>query len=128
MTTNLSTLHGCLEELEACSTGLTYFDHLFARVLDDLDQRRLTWESIEAEAAKAARQDAPKAATATEIKGLMTQYVERRSSHAKARDQLREAERRKEKIDRWTRTLEKRIGAAQSAKGIHEQLAEGGGG
>jgi hypothetical protein len=125
--TDLSTLHGCLEELSACSTGLTYFDHLFHQVLDDLERHQLTWESIEAEAAKAARQDAPKAATATEIKGLMTQYVERRTSHAAARNALREAERRKEKIDRWTRTLEKRIGAAQSAKGIHEQLAEGGG-
>lgn len=128
MTVSLTTIHGCLEELEAVSNGLLWFDHLYGQVLDDIDAKRVTWDSVEAEAAKVARAEIPKAATAIEVKGFITRYVEQRVSGVEARDQLREAERRKDKIERWVRSLEQRLKAAQTAKGIHEQLSHGGGG
>lgn len=125
---NLQNVHGCLRELEDCSHGIAYLDHLFGRVLDDLAERQATMENVESEAAIAARKDAPSAATAAEIKGLMTKWINERPSKAKAREELREAQRRKDKVDRWMRSLEKRGGFAQSAQNGHEQIARFGGG
>lgn len=128
MTNTLTTPHGVLQELEDIRAGLLYFDHLFGRVLDDLHERQSVWNTAESEAAALARADAPKAATATEIKGLITHHVNASPSARKARDELAEAEARKAKIERWVRSLEQRLKAAQSAKGTHDQLMQGGGG
>jgi Skp family chaperone for outer membrane proteins len=125
---DFSNVNGCIEELQACNKGLVYLDHLYGRILDELAEAEQTWASVEADAAKAARDDAPKAATAVEIKGAMTEWVNNRPSASKARDAVQEARRRKEKIDRWIRSLEKRGNFAQSAQKGHEQLAKGGGG
>ena len=126
--TDLSTWHGVLAELEDLSNGLLYFDHLYGQVLNDVDERKATYEAVESKAAAAARTDAPKAATATEINGRITEWINARPSARQALDDLREAERRKAKIERWVRSLEQRLKAAQTAKGIHEQLSHGGGG
>lgn len=124
---NLQNVHGCLEELETCSKGLAYLDHLYGKVLDDLHDFAVAWETTEAEAAAAARTAAPKAATAAEIKGLMTAWVDSKPAARMSRENLREAERRKAKLDRWMRTLEKRGGFAQSAQNGHALIDKGGG-
>jgi len=124
---DLKTLHGCLEELESCSRGLAYFDHLYAICLDKLNEAEATMEAVRSEAAAAAREDAPKAATAVEINGRITHWINERPSASKARSTLREVETQKAKLDRWLRSLEKRLSAAQSARSGHESLARGGG-
>lgn len=123
----LSDVHGCLQELEDCSRGLTYFDHLWGRVIDDLDKRQETVDSYESDAATEVRASLPRGATATEVRAAINHWFQVRPDARKARDELREAERRKTKLERWFRTLEKRSSAAQSAAKGHEQLARGGG-
>lgn len=118
----------CQQELEVCKRGMATLDHLFGRILDDVDNHQQTWDSTEAEAARAARADAPKAATATEIKGLITEWVNKRPSAHEARESYRQALRRKEKVERWMRSLEKRMSAAQSAMNGHDSLGKYGGG
>lgn len=125
---DLQSIPGCMAEIEACSRGLAAMDHLYGRVLDDLADRRVTWEAIEVDAARSARDDAPRAATATEIRAGITAYVNRTPSASKARAELAEAENRKEKLDRWMRSLEKRMSGAQSAQNGHDKLAKYGGG
>lgn len=123
---NLQNTHGCLAELEACSNGLAYFDHLYSRVLDQTREAEAVWESIEAEAAAAARDDARSGATAVEIKGLMTAWVDKRPSHSNARLLLRKLQADEAKLERFTRSLEKRMSAAQSAAKAHELIARQG--
>lgn len=125
---SLTDPQSCQAELERCSNGLAYMDHLYSQVLDALDEAEATWEAVEAEAAAAARTDAPKAATATEIRGLIHEWVSQRPSKAEAREKAREARRRKDKLDRFMRSLEKRLSAAQSAAKGHESLGRYGGG
>lgn len=125
---NLQNIHGCVAELQDCSNGLVYFDHLWGRVLDDIDSREETYEAYESEAAEKVRSALPAAATATEVKAAINRYIERRSDAREARDQLKEARRRKAKLERWFRTLEKRQSAAQSAQNGHDRIARGGGG
>lgn len=124
----LQNTHGCIDELEACSRGLTYADHLWAEVIDDLDNRQETFDSYESIAAKEIRLSLPSGATATEVKAAINEWFEKRPVERKARDELREAERRKVKLERFFRTLEKRIGSAQAARNGHELLAKAGGG
>lgn len=119
---------GCIRELEACNRGLAYLDHLYGRVLDELDEAEATWDSTEAKAARAARDDAPSGATATEIKGRIIEWVEARPSALQAREAVKEQRRRKDKIDRWMRSLEKRGGFSQSAQNGHDKLGKYGGG
>lgn len=127
-TPNLSSgPHACQLELERCARGLAYLDHLYGRVLDDMDACRAEWDEVEAQAAIASRGDA-KALTATEVKARITQWVNKRPEARELRERLAAAERRKAKIERWMRSLEKRISAAQSALNGHEQLARYGGG
>lgn len=121
-------VHGCLRELENCSNGLVYFDHLWGRVIDDIDKAEETYEAYESEAAEKVRESAPNAATATEIKAGINRYIERRKDAREARDELKEARRRKAKLERWIRSLEKRQSAAQTAQNGHAQIAKGGGG
>lgn len=125
---DLSNVHGCLQELEDCSRGLVYFDHLWGRVIDDLDKHRETVDTYESEAAENVRASLPKGATATEVKAGINHWFQVRPDARKARDELREAERRRAKLERWFRTLEKRQSAAQAARNGHELLARGGGG
>lgn len=124
---DLSTIQGCGQELEACSNGLAWMDHLWGDLLDSLDEAESTWEAKEAEAAELARADAPKAATATEIRALITKHVNATPSYRKALDEVREKRRQKAKLERWFRTAEKRISAAQSAQNGHDRLAKHGG-
>jgi hypothetical protein len=125
---DLSSVHGCLRELEDCSKGLAYFDHLWGRVIDDLDKHRETVETYESEAARDVREGLPaKGATAAEVNAGINHWFQVRPDARKARDELREAERRKAKLERWFRTLEKRMSAAQTAQNGHDQLARHGG-
>ena len=125
---DFSNVHGCIAELQDCNRGLVYLDHLYGRILDELAEAEQTWASVESDAAKAARKDVPKAATAVEIKGAMTAWVNDRPSASQARNDVQEARRRKDKIDRWIRSLEKRGNFAQSAQNGHSLLTRGGGG
>jgi hypothetical protein len=124
---DLSTIQGCGEELEACANGLAYMDHLWNDCIDAVDTHRETVDSYEADAAAEIRESLPKAATATEVKAAIHRWFERRPDARKARDNLREAERQKAKLERWFRTAEKRISAAQSAQNGHDRLAKHGG-
>ena len=125
---DFTNIHGCIAELQDCNRGLVYLDHLFGRILDELAEAEQIWINVESDAALAARKDAPKAATAIEIKGAMTEWVNHRPSAVEARDAYQEARRRKDKIDRWIRSLEKRGNFAQSAQNGHALLTRGGGG
>lgn len=125
---NLSNVHGCIQEIEDCSQGLAYFDHLWGRVIDDLDRRAETVDTYESEAAVEVRKSLPKAATATEVNAAINHWFQIRPDARKARDELREAKRRKVKLERWFRSLEKRQSGAQSAQNGHEQIARYGGG
>lgn len=125
---NLQNVHGCIQELEDCTHGLAYFDHLWGRVIDDIDSRRERVESYESEAAKEVRLTLPKAATATEVNAAINHWFQVNPPARKARDEYREALRRKAKLERWFRTLEKRQSAAQNARNGHEQLSRYGGG
>jgi uncharacterized protein involved in exopolysaccharide biosynthesis len=117
-----------MKELSDCSRGLAYLDHHYATTLDALDAAEATWDTVEAEAAEKARTDAPRAATATEIKGLITSYVDRHPSMREDREKVQAERRELAKIERWMRTLEKRMSAAQSALNGHDQLGRYGGG
>lgn len=125
---DLLSIQGCIQEIENCNRGLAYLDHVFGTVLNKLDESETTWASVEAEAAEAARRDAPSGTTATEIKGGITRWVEQRPSKVEAREDAKRWRRRKEKVDRWMRTLEKRLSAAQSAQNGHDALGRYGGG
>lgn len=118
----------CIAELQYCKSALARLDHLYGRALDDLDETKRTWELVEAEAARAARDDAPSAATATEIRGRIAEYVERRPSARTARESYLSAVTRRDKLERWMRTFEHRLSAAQSAQNGHDRLARYGGG
>ena len=125
---DLSNPLACNAEIVACSRGLAYLDHMFGQIVDSLSEAEAVMETVESDAAKAARSDAPSAATAAEIKGLMTSWINARPSASQARTELRKAQDRKAKIDRWLRSLEKRMSAAQSALNGHQSLARYGGG
>lgn len=125
---NLQDVFGCLREIEDCSCGLAYLDHVYGRTLDDLDAAEATWDTVEAEAAEKARADAPKAATATEIKAGITRYVDRHPSMREDREKVLKLRRKLAKVERWMRTLEKRLSAAQSANNAHDTLGRYGGG
>lgn len=124
---NLSNVHGCLTELQTCANGLAFLDHKFHEATQAVSRNEALMESIEARAAEWARQDAPKAATAAEIKGRMTRYINERTEDAKVRAELRSAKDLLAKVERYMRSLEKRIGAAQAARNGHELLAKAGG-
>jgi hypothetical protein len=124
----LNDVFGCMKELSDCSRGLAYLDHHYAQTLDALDVAEATWNTVEAEAAEKARTDAPKAATAVEIRGLITSYVDRHQSKREDRERVQAERRELAKIERWMRTLEKRMSAAQSALNGHDQLGRYGGG
>lgn len=128
MTTSLRDLFGVLDELQACKDGLTHFDHVFGLAIDEVTRTERIWKNVEAQASKAARADAPKAATATEINGLITTWVNDRPSAVEARENHAKAEADLKKVERWIRSLEQRLKTAQTAKGVHEQLMQGGGG
>lgn len=120
-------LFGILDELERCRNGLVETNHRFGQAIDRLSETRRTWESVESEAARAVRKDAPKAATATEIKGLITAYVNIRPSSAAARAEYDAAKDDLTKIESEISTFHHIIKTLQTAKGIHEQLLQGGG-
>ena len=123
----LQNLQGCLSELENCSRGLTYSDHIFSLVLDAIDETAETWATYEAEGREAVRTDYPKATTAGEKDAALHEWVLRHPSARKARDAHQEAVRRKSKVERFMRTMEKRIGSAQSAQNVHDRIARHGG-
>ena len=125
---DLSNVHACQSEIQDCSRGLAYLDHLFSQAVDLVSEKETIWDSEESEALRAAREDAPKAATATEIRGLVTAHVNKRPSARKARDELRAAHDTKEKVERFMRSIEKRLSAAQSAMNGHQALGKYGGG
>lgn len=125
---DLLSVQGCQQEIQDCSRGLAYLDHIFGIVLSNLDDAETTWNSVEADAAQCARADAPKAATAVEIKGGITRWVQAHPSALRDRENVLEWRRRLTKVERWMRTLEKRLSAAQSAQKGHEQLGRYGGG
>lgn len=124
---DLSNVHACQSEMQDCSRGLAYLDHIFGRAVDALSEAESTWDSVESDAAAKVREDAPKAATATEIKGAITAYVNARPPAREARDELTKARDRMAKVDRWMRSLEKRLSAAQSAQNGHQALGKYGG-
>ncbi len=124
----LTDVHGCLVELEDCRAGLTYLDHVYALCLSRVEEAEQVWDNVEAKAAGAARDDAPKAATAREINGLITQWVNDRPSAVEAREDAKTWRRRLTHVERCLRSLEKRIMAAGSAQNGHEQLGRYGGG
>jgi hypothetical protein len=125
---DLKSLQGCQAELEACCNGLAWLDHLWGMAVDALSEAEDVWATVESDAAKAARDDAPSAATATEIRGLITAYVNRTPSARKAKDKLTEAKNERDKLERWMRTAEKRLSAAQTAARGHDALGRYGGG
>jgi hypothetical protein len=124
---DLTTLHGCMTELEQTSRGLAYMDHLWGLMLDHLDEAEATWDAVKSEAATKARTDLPKAATAVEINAAITRYVNQRPSDVEARQRVLEKRRQKAKLERYFRSLEKRASSAASAKNVHEQLGKFGG-
>ena len=112
---DLQSVPGCHQELQDCANGMAYLDHLFGRVMDDLDRTRETWEAVEADAVREVRERVTKAATAVEVRGAVNDWIVNRADARDAREAYREAHRRKEKIERWMKTLEKRLSAAQTA-------------
>lgn len=124
---NLSTVQGCQAELETCANGLAYLDHWWSRILDELDKAEGAWETIEATAAAQARGPDDKHLTATEIKGRITAWVDNVTDATEKRDRVREMRRIKAKVERYFRSLEKRLSAAQTASKGHDALASGGG-
>lgn len=118
----------CIAELEYCKRALARLDHLFGRALDDVDRAQAIWENIEAKASAHARSEVRKAATAAEVKGAMADYVNDRPEDVKVRGELRDANRRLEKLRRWQESFARRMSAAQTAQNGHEALGRYGGG
>ena len=112
---DLQSVPGCHQELQDCANGMAYLDHMFGKVMDDLDRTRETWEAVEADAVREVRERVTKAATAVEVRGAVNDWIVNRADARDAREAYREAIRRREKIERWMKTLEKRLSAAQTA-------------
>lgn len=125
---DLSNIHACQSEMQDCSRGLAYLDHIYGQVIDDLSACELNWNQAEAAAAKAVRMTIRKGATAAEVKGAIHDWITNVAYGPQARENLRKARDRKEKVDRWMRSLEKRLSAAQSAQNGHQALGKYGGG
>ncbi len=126
---DLSNVHACQSEMQDCSRGLAYLDHLFGQIVDSLAAAQDEYDTIEAAISAGVRQgDDSKALTATEIKGRITAAFEESPAYREVRVKLTEARGRKTKIDRWMRSIEKRLGAAQSASNGHDQIGRYGGG
>lgn len=126
MSIDLSNVLSCQAELQRCSNGLAYLDHWWCAVLDEVDEAEQAWDTVEAKAAAEAR-NGDKALTAVEVKGRITAAIDADEDASAARERLRNARSIKAKVERYFRSLEKRIGAAQSAQNGHGQLARGGG-
>ena len=126
MTIDLSNVHGCQAELETCANGLAYLDHWWCKVLDALDDAEKDWETVEATAAAQVR-GVDTHLTATEVKGRITLWIDEVKDASEKRDKVREMRRIKAKVERYFRSLEKRLSAAQTAQNGHAEIAKGGG-
>ncbi len=126
---DLTSIPGCHHEIQECSRGLAWLDHLFASAVNDLSDAEDAWATWEAKALAAARENARSGATAAEMRGLVTTYREQ-VEDGKCREAwvaLRTAQRRKEKVLKFIDSLGKRQSAAQSALKGHENLGRYGG-
>lgn len=122
---DLTSVFGCQSEIQDCSRGIAYLDHHFGAIVDELVDAELAYDLIEAKAAESARQS--KSDTAAEINGRIALAIDSNPEWAKARDRVVLARKRKAKVDRWIKSLEKRQSAGQSALKGHEQIQRGGG-
>ena len=113
---DLQTVPGCIEEIQNCSNGMAWLDHQFGKALDDIDRTRETWEAVESDAVREVRERVPKAATAVEVRGAVNDWIVNRADARAAREDHRAALRHREKVERWMKTLEKRLSAAQTAQ------------
>jgi len=116
----LDTPEACRVELERCSSGLAWLDHAYSLARDAVDDAEQTYNAFEADAAVAARKQLGKGATATEVKGAITSWVLSNEHADSASIDLYKARAMLDKLERYFRSLEKRLGAAQSAAKQHD--------
>lgn len=112
----------CREELERVANGIAVLTQEHTSLIEDLERAEEQYELVEAAAFNGVK-SADKGLTATQVKSLALEAIAKKEETAALRKTVRAQRAVLVAIERRLRSLEKRLGAAQSSLKSHDSEA-----